>query len=72
MKMNCALCGRKMAQAAVFIGGLAIGPKCSRRAGLMPLAAKRAGSVRPGPAFRSHATRQEADQLDLFEEVAHG
>lgn len=70
MKMVCALCGRKMLQAAVFIGGLAIGPKCSRRAGLMPLAAKKLGAVRPGPAYRKSATRQELDQMDLFGEVA--
>jgi hypothetical protein len=58
-----------MRQPAVLIGAMPVGPKCARKAGLMPLAAKRAGSVRPGPAFRSHATRQEADQMDLFEET---
>jgi hypothetical protein len=65
--MKCVLCGRSMFRPAVTIGTMPVGPKCARRAGLMPLAAKRAGSVRPGPAFRSHATRQEVDQLDLFE-----
>ena len=70
--MKCVLCSRSMRQPAVLIGAMPVGPKCARKAGLMPLAAKRAGSVRLGPAFRSHATRQETDQLDLFEEVAHG
>lgn len=67
--MKCVLCGRSLKQAAVYIGEMAIGPKCSRRAGLMPLAAKRTGLVKPGPMYRSHATRQELAQLDLFAEV---
>lgn len=66
----CVLCNRKMLTAAVLIGSYPVGPKCARKAGLMPLAAKRAGSVRPGPSYRSHATRQEVDQLDLFEVAA--
>lgn len=69
MKMRCALCGRGLSVAAVLIGELAIGPRCSRRAGLMPLAAKRTGLVKPGPMYRSHATRQELAQLELFAEV---
>ena len=64
--MKCALCGRSMNAAAVLIGAMAVGPKCARRAGLMPLAAKRAGLVKPGPLFRRHATRLEVDQMDLF------
>jgi len=68
--MNCVLCNRPMLQPAVLIGAMPVGPRCARKAGLMPLAAKRAGSVRPGPSFRSHATRQEADQMDLFEVAA--
>lgn len=67
--MICAFCNRSLKTAAVLVGSMAIGPKCARRAGLMPLAAKRAGQVRPGPAYRSSATRQELDQLDLFEGV---
>ena len=68
--MKCVLCGRSLTQAAVYIGEMAIGPKCSRRAGLMPLAAKRTGLVKPGPVFKRHASRQELAQLDLFAEVA--
>ena len=67
--MKCVLCGRSLTQAAVYIGEMAIGPKCSRRAGLMPLAAKRTGLVKPGPVFKRHASRQELAQLDLFAEV---
>lgn len=70
MKLNCALCSRSMSQAAVFIGNQAVGPKCARRAGLMPIAARKLGAVRPGPAYKRSATRQELDQMDLFGEVA--
>lgn len=66
--MKCVLCGRLMGQPAVTIGAMPVGPKCARRAGLMPLAAKKLGAVRPGPAYRKSATRKELDQMDLFEE----
>ena len=68
--MRCILCGRAMVTPAVLIGSMPVGPKCARRAGLMPLAGKRSGLVRPGPAYRSHATRQEIAQMELFEGVA--
>ena len=64
--MKCALCGRAMGQPAVTIGALPVGPKCARRAGLMPIAAKRTGMVKPGPLYRRHATRKEIAQLELF------
>lgn len=65
--MKCVLCGRPMVQPAVTIADRPVGPKCARRAGLMPLALRRAGDVKPGPAYRRTATRQEVAQLDLFE-----
>jgi len=65
----CVLCSRRLLTAAVLIGDYPVGPKCARKAGLMPLAAGRRGLVKPGPLFRSHATRQEIAQLDLFAEV---
>lgn len=37
---------------------------------MMYVVARRTGLVRPGPAYRRSATRQENDQLDLFEETA--
>lgn len=68
--MNCVLCNRRMLTAAVLIGAYPVGPKCARRAGLMPLAARRTGLVKPGPMYRNHATRQEIAQLELFEVAA--
>lgn len=37
----------------------------------MPLAARKTGAVRPGPAYKRSATRQELDQLELFAEVVN-
>lgn len=68
--MICVLCNRRLLSAAVTIGNMPVGPVCARRAGLMPLAARKTGAVRPGPAYKRSATRQELDQLDLFEGVA--
>ena len=68
--MICVLCNRRLLSAAVTIGAMPVGPVCARRAGLMPLAAKKVGAVRPGPAYKRSATRQEVDQLDLFSEAA--
>ena len=65
--MICVLCNRRLLTAAVLIGEYPVGPKCSRRAGLMPLAARKTGAVRPGPTYRRNATRQELAQMDLFE-----
>ena len=67
--MICIICNRRLRTAAVLIGSYPVGPVCSRRAGLMPLAAKKLGVVRPGPAYRRSATRKELDQMDLFAEV---
>lgn len=67
--MKCVLCSRPLNAAAVLIGAYPVGPVCARRAGLMPLAAKRSGLIKPGPVFKRHASRQELAQLDLFAEV---
>ena len=66
--MICALCKRRLLTAAVTIGAMPIGPKCARRVGLMPLAARKTGAVRP--AYRRSATWLELAQLDLFGDAA--
>ncbi len=65
MKHHCALCGRPLASAAVFIAQYPVGPSCARRAGLLELSKRAGGLVHPG---RRVATRQVKPQnLDLFE-----
>ena len=65
--MRCALCGRSMATAAVLIGELAIGPRCSRKSGLLEPARKRQGML---TLVKGRAQRQEDGQMALELEVA--
>lgn len=62
MKMRCALCGRGLSVAAVLIGELAIGPRCSRKAGLLGPARKRQGLL---TLAKGRAKRSEDGQMDL-------
>lgn len=66
---NCALCGRVTMNPAVLIGNHPVGPKCARRAGLMPLAQRKTGLVFPVTGRKS---RPKADSrtMDLFEVTA--
>lgn len=68
MKMRCALCGRGLSVAAVLIGELAIGPRCSRKAGLIEIGRKRQGAVRLH--LKTPVTREDDKTMDLFDEVA--
>lgn len=65
--MRCCLCGRSMRQPAVLICGLGVGPKCSKRAGLLEPARKRQGML---TLVKGRAQRQEDGQMDLELEVA--
>lgn len=67
MKLFCAICGRTMFSAAVYIGNEAIGPTCARKHKLMELARIGVGSVKLAP-IRKKPSRQ-GDTLDMFEEL---
>ena len=67
MKLYCAMCGRVMFSAAVYIGNEAVGPKCARRHKLMDLARVGVGSVKLAPARKRQA--RQGDTLDMFEEL---
>ena len=68
--MKCAFCNRPMAQAAVMIGAMPIGPTCARKAGLLELARKKSGALRL--ARTSIGARRAGPQtMDLFAEVEH-
>lgn len=67
MKFRCAICGRPT-QPFVTIGSEIVGPKCARRAGLLPSRMPRGSKVRftkPVP-----VTREDDKTLDLFEGLA--
>ena len=68
--MRCAFCNRPMQSAAVFVGAMPIGPTCARNAGLLELARKKAGALRPARPFTS-PRRPDPETLDLFAEVEH-
>jgi hypothetical protein len=68
--MKCAFCNRPMAQAAVMIGAMPIGPTCARKAGLLELARKKSGALRLARTSIG-ARRAGPETLDLFVEVEH-
>lgn len=67
--MRCALCGRCMDVAAIFIGNLPVGPKCAQRHGLMAKARKRHGALWVAAQKLPGLVRPKRDSrtLDLFE-----
>ena len=68
MSMHCALCGRVTLHPAVLIGTYPVGPKCARRAGLVPLAGRKAGLVAPVAGRRS-VPKWDTRTADLFPEA---
>ena len=70
MTLHCAFCNRPMAQAAVMIGALPIGPTCARKAGLLELARKKSGVLRLAR-HTAVARRPDPETIDLFAEVEH-
>lgn len=68
--MKCAFCNRPMAQAAVMIGAMPIGPTCARKAGLLERARKKTGVLRLAR-HTAVAHRPDPETLDLFAEVEH-
>lgn len=70
MTLHCAFCNRPMAQAAVMIGAMPIGPTCARKAGLLELARKKAGALRLARPCAGLG-RPDPETLDLFTEEAH-
>lgn len=71
LMMRCALCGRRMADAAVLIGALPVGPKCAVRAGLLDRARRGLGALRLGGKV-VRQPRQADTTLDLFAQGPHG
>lgn len=67
MKSRCALCGR-LTEPAVMIGPMAVGPRCARKANLMPAKMPKGANVRFLKAKRSPRAK-EPETLDLFAEV---
>jgi hypothetical protein len=67
VKLRCALCGRDTLPFA-FIGALAIGPKCAKRAGIVPTKARKGSSVRFAKPVKRARGAQTIDMFDNLED----
>lgn len=63
-RLTCALCGRAT-MPAVFIGGMAVGPSCARKANLIEAASRGLGALR---LVKPLARVRHDSQRDLFAE----
>ncbi len=63
-RLTCALCGRAT-MPAVFIGGMAVGPSCARKANLIEAASRGLGALRLA---KRRASSKQDPQQDLFAE----
>lgn len=63
MKMRCCLCG-KPTEPFAFIGAMAVGPKCARKANLTPKKATKGSAIR----FVKPVKRERGPEtIDMFE-----
>lgn len=67
MKLYCAMCGRVMFSAAVYVGSLPVGPTCARKHNLVAPARRGIGAVTLAPVRKKPSG--QGDTLDLFEEL---
>lgn len=67
MKLYCAMCGRVMFSAAVYVGSLPVGPTCARKHNLVAPARRGVGAVTLAPVRKKPSG--QGDTLDLFEEL---
>ena len=67
MKLYCAMCGRVMFSAAVYVGSLPVGPTCARKHNLVAPARRGVGAVTLAPVRKKPSGQGET--LDLFEEL---
>lgn len=67
MKLYCAMCGRVMFSAAVYVGSLPVGPTCARKHNLVAPARRGVGAVTLAPVRKKPSG--QGDTLDLFEEM---
>ena len=67
MKLYCAMCGRVMFSAAVYVGNLPVGPTCARKHDLIAPAKRGLGAITLAQARKKPARQDET--LDMFEEL---
>lgn len=67
MKLYCAMCGRVMFSAAVYVGNLPVGPTCARKHNLIAPAKRELGAITLAPVKKKQARQDET--LDMFEGI---
>jgi hypothetical protein len=67
VRMKCALCG-KPTEPYAYIGAMAVGPKCAKKAGFAP------GKIRKGALIRFTMPKKRQrgpETIDMFEQLEH-
>jgi len=65
MRLKCALCG-KPTEPFAFIGAMAVGPRCAKRAGITPAKTRKGSAIR----FAKPAKRERGPTtIDMFESL---
>ena len=67
MKLYCAMCGRVMFSAAVYVGSLPVGPTCARKHNLIAPAKRGLGAITLAQVRKKPARQDET--LDMFAEL---
>ena len=67
MKLYCAMCGRVMFSAAVYVGSLPVGPTCARKHNLVAPARRGVGAVTLAPVRKKPSA--QGYTLDMFEDI---
>lgn len=67
MKLYCAMCGRVMFSAAVYVGSLPVGPTCARKHNLIAPAKRGLGAITLAQVRKKPARQDET--LDMFADL---
>ena len=65
MRLRCCLCW-KPTEPFAFIGVMAVGPRCARKAGIVPTKTRKGAAIRFAKPVR---VRQPSPQCDLFDQL---
>jgi len=67
MRLKCALCGKPTAPFA-FIGAMAVGPRCARKAGITPAKTRKGSAIRFAAPVKRERGPETLDMFELLEE----
>ena len=67
MRLRCCLCG-KPTEPFAFIGAMAVGPRCARKAGIVPAKARKGSAIRFARPVKRDPDPATIDMFDLMEQ----